>query len=705
MVGTAEQQRSESMELKVEGMHCTTCAQGIERHLRTLGVDEVHVDLATNAVRFRPPASLSRESIGDAIRTLGYRVLDGREARRAPISIEVKFWFSLVFTIPLLLHMVAPWHWLHDDLVQLALCTPVFFVALAHFGASALRAVRSRTANMDVLIIIGVSAAYAYSLTGTLLALGPDYLFYETAATISTAVLLGNVLERRAVQRTTTAIEELGRLQPARARRFVSRIESRTEEIDANQIRPGDRLLVQNGERIPADGRVHSGKALVDESMITGESIPVEKSVGSTLIGGTVVVDGSLRMDAGAVGEKTVLAGIIRLVKEAQSAKPTIQRIGDLVSSIFVPAVVLVALSTFALSLFVFSVPFQDALLRTIAVLVVACPCAMGLATPTAVMIGIGRAAKSGILIRGGDTLERLSSVHAVAFDKTGTLTTGEFALQLFTYGTDKATATSLLIALEQHSAHPIAHSILATFPSVSPAALSEVREERGIGMVGVDADGNRYQLGSPRIVPAELHIKHQHDLYLLRNDTLLAGLTLEDSLHPAARDTVHALHEQGLHTVLISGDSAAKTRAVGKALGIREIHGEQLPEGKLAVLHRLQQTGPTAFVGDGINDAPTLAYASVGVSLSNATHVAIQSAQVILLKGQIDQLVGALKIARATMRTIKQNLFWAFFYNVLMIPIAAVGLLNPMIAAFSMVFSDLVVIGNSLRFKVRRRL
>jgi Cu+-exporting ATPase len=603
--------------------------------------------------------------------------------------------------------MLLPFPMLHMPLVQLLLSLPVMYIGATHFGKSAWGSVKLLVPNMDVLIVLGSGSAFIYSLAEMLLHPGNSHsdLYFETAATIVTLVLFGNVLEARSVKQTTSAIDELHKIQVRSARR-ISIVDGREvfTETPLKSILKGDILLVNTGDQIPLDGTILDGEALVDESMITGESVPVEKQKGFAVIGGTLLVNGTLRMQVDKVGEDTVLAGIIRLVKTAQKNKPNIQKLGDRVSAIFVPVVLAIAIITFLISWLMVHLPVHQALMSSIAVLVIACPCAMGLATPTAVMVGIGRAAKNGILIKGGNTVEAFANIKTIVFDKTGTLTTGAFTLQhMQVFGENEALVRQLVYSLEMHSSHPIAKSLVKALEAECKVLpLMQMQEHKGIGISAKDAVGNTYQLGSYRLAK---HLTEQadHSLYLVRNDVLLATLDLMDEVKQQAKETIAALRAWNIRCILLSGDTKAKCDALASALGIDEVHSEQHPDEKLKVISKLASAGPTAMVGDGINDAPALAMATVGVSMGESTQAAIQSAQVILLNGQdLSSLVHAISISRHTLLTIKQNLFWAFFYNCIAIPVAAAGLLNPMIGALAMAFSDVFVIGNSIRLKYK---
>ncbi len=691
-------QQAAGVDLHIDGMDCSGCAAGIERRLKALGLDDAVVSYATSSAHFSLPDSNALPRIISEIERLGYRPRTNNNAavsRRW--SLEGKFLFCLICTIPLVLHMFLPFPLLHKDRMQLAMCLPVFVVSMLHFGKSAWRSVRSGVANMDVLIIIGVIAAFAYSVYGTLLGLGSDFMFYETAATITTIVLLGNVMEERAVRKTTSAIEDLSHLQPQRTRRVHGAgMLEQIEEIDLEQVRTGDLLLLCEGDRIPVDGEVTSGSGSVDESILTGESLPVDKEAGSKVVTGATLVKGTFRMVARAIGQDTVLANMVRLVKQAQLKRPSIQRLGDQVSAVFVPLVIFIALMAFFISWGFGFASFTEAILRSVAVLVVACPCAMGLATPTAIMVGIGQAARHGIIIKGGDTLERLARVKTLVFDKTGTLTTGAFKVHRLTVLQETENhVRSAIRGLENHSSHPIARSLRDAFASSPPLEFQSLAETRGVGVCGITHGGDSYEIRSPK----DSH-SPESDLEVRKNDSVIARISIEDEIKPDALQTIGGLTRAGLKTVLLSGDKKDKCKAVAAVLGIHDVYAECSPEAKLSTLHTIERDAPTAFIGDGINDAPALAAARVGISLSDASHVAVESAQVILLNGTLSRLPQALAISRNTLRIIKQNLFWAFFYNCLGIPLAAMGLLNPIFGALAMAFSDVIVIGNSLRLK-----
>jgi Cu+-exporting ATPase len=477
-------------------------------------------------------------------------------------------------------------------------------------------------------------------------------------------------------------------------------------EINYKDIHVGAILQVNTGDKVPVDGEIISGDATIDESMLTGESIPVEKAAGHKVIGGTILTNGNIRMRAESVGDETMLSKIIELVKKAQQTKPNIQKLGDKISAIFVPVVLGIALLTFLLSYYVFDIASKTALMNSIAVLVISCPCAMGLATPTAVMVGIGRAAKKGILIKGGSTLEEFAKIKNIVFDKTGTLTTGEFKIGAINIlgNTNEAEIKEVLFHLEQHSSHPIAKSLVKELKdSVANRKFIDIKEEKGLGISAKDEHNNTYQVGSYKIASGQT-LSDMHNVYVLKNEVLIATVDLVDTLKENVQSAIVDMQQQGIEPVLLSGDSRKKCEELAKSLGIKVVYSEQLPSQKLEIIEQLTKVHSTAMVGDGVNDAPALAKASVGISISNATQVAIQSAQIVLLKSNdLSQLNEAYLISKHTLITIKQNLFWAFFYNIVAIPIAAMGFLNPMVGALAMAFSDVIVIGNSIRLKNKK--
>lgn len=689
------------IELNVTGMHCNNCAMSIHKLLEKKGLRNILVDFASEEVKFSTSDDSKLPEVIKGIENLGFKVIDdiGQHSPAFYEPVENKFIFCAIFTAPLLMHMLLPWHFLHQPLVQLFLCLPVFIVGCLHFGKSAWSSVKGGMPNMDVLIFIGSTAAFVYSLAGTIQNLGSQYQFYETCATIITLVLLGNVFEKRSVTQTTSAVKDLIKFQQVNANRVIN---GGIEVINAKEVRPGDTLIVNQGDKIPVDGEILSGSASVDEAMLTGESMPVEKEKYDKVIGGTILLNGNFHMLATKVGSNTILSQIIDLMKKAQAAKPPVQKLGDKVASIFVPAVLLIALVTFIITYFAGGAGMQKSLMNAIAVLVISCPCAMGLATPTAVMVGLGRAAKNGILIKGGDIIEAVAHTKYVVFDKTGTLTTGKFSIDEIKVepGINIELIRGIVTAIEERSNHPIAKSLVEGLKKLpqQKVILKTAKEEKGLGMRAEDVEGNHYFLGT-----AKQNAQDHFNLSLYKNQKLLAQIAIDDELRPETASMIIKLKKMGIIPILLSGDKITRCLKVASQIGITEVHAEKLPDEKLQVIDIYKQKGKTIMIGDGINDAPALTKADVGVSMNDASQVAIQSANVVLLNTDLLSVIKFLQISKHTLLTIKQNLFWAFAYNIIAIPVAAFGFLNPMVGAFAMAFSDVVVIGNSLRLKIKK--
>ncbi len=695
---------TKKIKLQVEGMSCANCAAGIKKHLINKGLEDVNVNFSTGEASYKTSNQQTAKEVENIIKDLGYTIKSAAKNNENKLSkVEKYFYFTLLFTLPLFSHMFLPEDSIiQNPILQFLLCLPVYLIGISYFGKSAWGSIKSGIPNMDVLIFIGSSAAFIYSIYGWVLFGGtPEmhhYLFFETAATIITLVLLGNVLEHKSVQQTTTAIGDLSSIQEVIAKKETA---GKITEIPFDKIKVNDVLIVNSGDKVPTDGTIISGNAFIDESMITGESIALNKTINNEVIGGTILTDGSIKIKASKVGDDTLLSQIIELVKNAQNNKPNIQKLGDSVSAIFVPVVLSISILTFFIGHYYFMIPMQDALLRAIAVLVISCPCAMGLATPTAVMVGIGRAAKNGILIKGGDTLEKLAKIENVVFDKTGTLTTGKFKVaELNIYEGDIKKIKNIIYNIEQHSSHPIAKSLCVAFKAESsPLSLSNIKEVKGVSITAT-INKDSYTIGSSKITTSN----EAHDLFILKNETLIASLNISDELKKDTKSVIKTLQNSNYSTTLLSGDKKEKCNKIAKELNIEQTFSEQLPSDKIKKIENLVEIAPTAMVGDGINDAPALAKASVGISLGNATQIAIQSADVVLLSNEsLEQLPKSLQIGKHTLLTIKQNLFWAFSYNLVAIPIAIMGLLNPMWGALFMAFSDVVVIGNSIRLRFKR--
>jgi len=702
----------EKVEWKVEGMTCTNCALTINKYLQKEGLTDVKVNFIGSEVTFNLTENKSKEELAKGIEDLGYHVVNEEQnqlptRKKAIFSNHLqRFLFCLPFTLVLMLHML-PWHihFLMNPWIQLAICIPVYIVGMGYFGISAVKSLRRGIPNMNVLIALGATAAFVYSLIGTLQNLGMDYIFYETTATIITLVFLGEWVEHKSVAATQKELNKLARSQKMMAN-MIAFDEEHKEiifPVENTQLHVGDLILIKSGEQVPMDCKILWGEVHVNEALLTGESKPLFKQKKDALIGGSLITDGTVKAQVTAVGKDTVLSNILNLVKQAQGEKPPVQQLADKISAIFVPAVISISVLTFLLNYFAFSVPATDSLMRSIAVLVISCPCAMGLATPAAIAVGLGRAARNGILFRNAKSLELFKNITTVVFDKTGTLTMGEFTISAFESNMlDEADFKRIIFSLEKYSNHPIAKKISTEWKINNAIQWKKIEETKGIGMKASDAEGNIYQLGSYKIA-AQLTEDASHTAYLLKNDTLIGWFNMEDKIREEAKEVITYLHSKNIQTILLSGDSLARTQQVADLLGIKKVLAEQSPEEKLKMIARLNAETPVAMVGDGINDAPALAKATIGISMSDATQLAMQSAQVVLMNKGIRHLPLALGLGKHTFITIKENLFWAFIYNIVAIPVAAIGLLHPGIAALAMGFSDVVLAANSIRLNYKK--
>ena len=746
-------------ELAVIGMTCANCALAVERALlrRVPGVRSARVNLATErATVEHDPGVARRGDLVAAIRRAGYDVVDevesegaadpereraarAAEARRERRKVAV----GILFTLPLfalsmgrdfgLLGAWAAAGWV--PWLLLALATPVQVYLGGDFLLGGWRSLRNGVANMDLLVALGSFTAFLYSIAVAIaLALGRHelghHVYFETAAVILTLIKAGKYLEARAKGRTSAALRALADLRPRIARRLDGESE---REVPLAAVRPGDRLRVRPGEQIPTDGVVIAGRSAVDESLLTGESAPVEKAPGDRVVGGTLNREGLLTVEARAVGSATVLAQIVRLVEEAQASRAPIQRLADRVSAVFVPAVVAIAVGSLLFWWLAAGAGLTAGLLRMVAVLVIACPCALGLATPTAVLVGTGRGAEAGILFRSAEALERAGSLRTVVLDKTGTLTAGvpEVAAIVPAAGVAAERLVGLAAAAERGSEHPLAAAVvreaerrglatgapeaLAAFPGegiVATVAASEVTvgsarflAARGVSPAPLAADAARLEEEANTL------------LWVAAGGELLGLLGVRDRLRPGSAAAVAELRRLGLDLLLLSGDRRPVAEAVAREVGIPHAIAEVRPDGKVAVIERLQGTGrgPVAMVGDGVNDAPALARAEVGIAMASGADVAREAADITILHADLGDVPRAIALSRATLRTIRQNLFWAFFYNVLLLPVAAGALhsvsalpgalrdLHPALAALAMAASSLTVVGNSLRLRRAR--
>lgn len=698
-------------EWKVDGMDCNTCAINIHKYLEKQGMKNVKVNFATGDVIFEANEAFSEEKITHGIEGLGYKVAHSadavkEESRKPFLSTHLqRFWFCLPFTAVLMLHMIPGLHihWLMNPWLQLGLSLPVYIVGMLYFGRSAYKSLRNGMPNMNVLIAMGSSAAFIYSLYGTLSGQAEQYMFYETTATIITLVFLGNYLEDASIASTQRALNKLAKSQKVMANMiaFDDQHQEQIFPVENTQLRVGDLILIKSGEQVPIDCKILSGEAHVSEAIITGESTPVHKNKKDTLIGGSFLTDGTVKAQVTAVGQDTVLSGIINMVRKAQGEKPPVQKLADKISGIFIPTVLAIALGTLVVN-WVMLKEFTPALMRSIAVLVIACPCAMGLATPAAIAVGLGRAAKNGILFRNATSLENFKDIKQVVFDKTGTLTTGKFNISGYHTSIPEEEFRRIVFSLEKYSNHPIAKAIAEHWKVNGPMTWTKIEEIKGLGMKASDKEGNLYQAGSYKILPAG-YKDGQHNVFILRNEEVLGWIDVEDEIRPEAKSVVAFFEKKNIPTILLSGDKKEKCEALASQLGIRTVIAEQTPGQKLDKVAELNAQLPTAMVGDGINDAPALAKATIGVSLSEASQIAVESAHVVLMNKGLHNLPMALGLGKHTYITIKENLFWAFAYNIVAIPVAALGFLTPTFGALVMGLSDVVLAVNSGRLFIKK--
>lgn len=739
--------KSESINFKVAGMHCASCATNTQRKLqKTKGVESADVSYATEeaSVVYDPKTTLLTD-LSAAVESLGYKALIEDESHSGHKAssphdhmhhdenlgqLKLKLIVSLILTVPLLLAMFPGMPmWLMDPRLQLLLATPVQFWVGWQYYVSSFKALKNGMTNMDTLIALGTSVAYFFSLFvvlfgGELARLGVEtHVYFETSAAIITLIMVGKFLEARAKGQTSEAIAKLLDLQAKKAR--VVR-EGQEIEIPIEEVKVGDILRVKPGEKIPVDGVIQSGSAAIDESMVTGESVPVSKKSGDEVVGATLNTNGNLTIKATKVGSDTFLAHVVDLVKKAQGSKAPIQKLVDKVSSVFVPTVIVLSIIAFGLWWFLGPAPVLiHSLMAMIAVLIIACPCALGLATPTSIMVGVGKGATEGILIKDAQNLEIAGKISAIVFDKTGTLTEGKPKLQSIEFADQVKDQTAIkekITALESQSHHPLAEAVVAKLQGTGDKLqVTSFKDHSGKGVEGT-IKGKTVLIGTlkflqeKKVKPNEnlvskaesLAEKAQTTSHVSIDNNHVAVVGIADTIKESSKQVIKDLHELGIKTIMLTGDNQKTAEAVAVAIGIDQVKAEVLPKDKQDVIDALKKDGHVvAMVGDGINDAPALAAADIGIAMGMGTDVAIETAGITLLRSDISLVPKAVTLSKATLRNIQQNLFWAFGYNTLLIPVAMGALypffqiqLNPVIASGAMALSSVSVITNALRLK-----
>ena len=732
-----------TLTLPVEGMTCASCVLRVEKALKKVeGVADAAVNLASEKVKISfDPSRVSIDRLQAAVADSGYTLKIPQAASAsagdesaskdaAYRQLRNELIFSAVLTVPIMVLSMASmsdWYMEQSPLsmdatnkLLMLLTTPVMFTSGRRFFRGFWVTAKHLTADMNTLVAVGTGAAFVYS---TLVVLFPEMMgirgheaevYFDTSATIITLILLGRLLETRAKNRASDAIKKLLGLQPATARILRNGEE---QDVAIEDVAVGDVLIVRPGERIPVDGVITKGFTIIDESMVTGESLPAEKKEGERVIGGTINKNGSIELRAAAVGRDTVLSRIVRLVEDAQGSKAPIQSLADKVASVFVPVVIGIAVVTFVSWFFIGDAPFTNALIKFIAVLIIACPCALGLATPTAIMVGTGTGARLGLLIKDAESLERIHAITTVVFDKTGTITEGKpVVTDVIPFnGYDAPTVIERAASVEKRSEHPLGEAIVryAVREGVPLANVDAFQSLTGLGVAGI-VDGVPVIAGTLQLMKeyaievaevqstaGQLASEGKTSIIVAIGGKAAGVVGIADTIKPTSTEAIRVLHGMGIETVMLTGDNEQTARTIAAQAGVDRVLAGVLPHEKADHIKALQTEGKVvAMVGDGINDAPALAQADVGMAMGTGADIAMETAGVTLMNGELGGVARAIRLSSRTLGTIKQNLFWAFIYNVVGIPLAALGLLNPMIAAGAMAFSSVSVVSNSLRLK-----
>ncbi|MCP4176747.1 MAG: heavy metal translocating P-type ATPase [bacterium] len=719
--------------LNLSGMSCASCAAKIEKKLNSFESVEANVNFAASKASIAfSPENISIDDLIKSIEKLGYKAFlktdnsDDKELENAEKK-EIKFLkysliFAIILSVPLLLNMFLDMAglktFLGDAVFQLSLATVVQFVLGARFYKHAYKAMKALAPNMDVLVVLGTSAAYFFSIYNAFIqTAGPQHLYFESSAVLITLILLGKYLETNAKGKTSEAIKKLMELQPDNACLYIEGDDGPIEKsVPVEEIKIGDVIIVKPGEKIPVDGTIVNGSSTIDEAMLTGESLPVEKKQGDKVYGATINKVGAFRFKAEKIGAETTLSKIIKMVENAQGTKAPIQKFADKVSLYFVPAIIGIAIVTLCIWTLAGG-DFTYGLISAVSVLVVACPCALGLATPTAIMVGTGKGAEIGVFIKGGEVLEKVHKIDVVLFDKTGTLTEGKPSV-VNIYPEGKMTKEEFLYTLaigEKQSEHPLAEAIMTSVKEYVKKIIPDPKEFKNVSGRGLTAetDKGRLLVGTEKFLKME-SIKFDLGkinkltknepvtiIYAALDGEYIGCLTIQDQIKDASAPVVKELLKMNYDVYMVTGDNKATAKAVAEKVGIKHYIAETLPEDKINRVKELQEKGlKVAMVGDGINDAPALATSDLGIAMGDGTDIAIETGDIVLARGDITLIPEAIRLSSKTLGKIKQNLFWAFIYNVIGVPIAAVGFLNPMIAGAAMAFSSVSVVTNSLSLK-----
>ncbi len=710
---------AKQIRFKVGGMSCAACSARVERVLKKAGCESVSVNLASGATIISGYDG-EIEKLTSAIENAGFTVVDETEKnndeKKQKLALA-ELIISIVLSAPLLLGMILHFvlgmdepivRILHNPWLQFALVTPVQLVIGRRFYIGAAKALGHGYANMDVLVALGTTAAYALSiynmLTGNIH--GMEGMYFESSGMVITLVLLGKYFETRAKRRTNEAVSSLLALKADKVTVIRG---GENVEIDIGELRVGDIALVREGEKVPSDGVVVDGSAGIDESMLTGENMPVERIVGDSVTGATICTSGVIRVQIEKIGSDTVLSRIIAIVEKAQTSKAPVQRLADKIAGIFVPCVVAIAVITFLGWMFIAKADAENSIIKAVAVLVVACPCSMGLATPTAVMVGTGLAAKHGVLFKGGEYIERAAAVNAVIFDKTGTLTMGKPAVAEIVSETEEDELVQMAASVESKSAHPLAKAV-CEYAQEKKLPLLECTDFSSDGSrVSAVCGDKRIEIGSPEAVPAGVYADKVEALeaegktvvVYAENGRAKGIIAIADTIRDGAADAVKVLKKHKIKTVMLTGDNARAAEFVAEKLDINEVRSRVTAEQKPETVRAIKSTGAVAaMVGDGINDAPALSEADVGFGIAGGSDIAIETADVTVIRRELTAVPDALLIAKQTMRKIKQNLFWAFFYNIIGIPLAVFGIFSPVMAGAAMAMSSVCVVSNSLSLR-----